>query len=149
MNLNKSFIYVKPFRGNFCYIFCPQNHNLPCACCWLMYISVWFDTFRHIDISNMSTSVSNSNSTFFFRHVCHVNDSAEKKYVGSISVYHSVHVNHDTLLGFVFWNVSTLFSGVCNQNLFFFSSSDCCEILFCQRQRCFIKSFQLSMYSYG
>ena len=58
-----------------------------------------------------------------------------------IVVYHSVDIYHDTLLGFVFWNVSKCFF-TC-----FFPLSDCCKIFFVSKDVS-LNIYKLSTNSY-
>ena len=90
-------------------------------------------------ISSMSTSVSNSNSTYF-GHIHHANTGADKKYACSSlqSVYllrnferFCPRIDHDTLQGFLYWNLPRLFSCVCSQHLQYLLLSGCCKILSC------------------
>ena len=66
---------------------------------WLLHTELRHDAFCFLmsfsTIITMSTSVSNSNSTFaFLRHVCNVNPGAEKMYAGSCSCISMHYVFH-------------------------------------------------------
>lgn len=97
-NVNFSFLHLKPFMGNICYIACPcilfpsQFLRYEDSLLWSQSFIYFLLAFAyrsmtwHIPsmmpfctISRISTSVSGSNSTLnFFRHACHANPHAKK-----------------------------------------------------------------------
>ena len=100
-------------------------HGSSCIYCLYLHIDIY--AAWHIaprvpssNISSMSLSVNNSNSNWvFFKHACHANPGADKKWAGSSSyismhlslkfqihpqvmLYQIEHISHGILLSFLF-----------------------------------------------
>ena len=125
-------------------------HNLSCNFCLLLYSNVWHDTFHlwwlflpllacqclsaipilfpsFSDMASMLILVptkSMQNQACIFPCICCESFQIHQ----SIVVYHSLRINHDTLLDFVFWNLPRLFLQVRSQHLWYLPFLDCCEI---------------------
>ena len=135
------------------------NHNLSYNCCWLSHAN---DLIHSAISTKVTCQHQSAILVVFCKHTCHVNPSAAKKYLGSssyISMQFLQKLSNTLVNSSVSLRTYKLrYQVLCSK---MFPDSFCvfvisiCDVFHHQiavkfsyfRERCFIKSFQLSMYS--